>query len=189
MWHDRRANEPLNQCRALRSGQRRQGDTGRVRLAEDGPHHLGATGIGEKIQRNPNVIGFRRPRVKILRAISENQQQVRIGQGLDDGADDLLGGLVDPVHVFDDQHERLSTRDVEHESLERIHGSCADQIRRQRPESLVLDLISEQIVQVRFDERAIAAKVPQGRTDLLFGLRFTAGTVEREVLPHDLHER
>ena len=75
------------------------------------------------VERDLRVVGLVGPAHRIAGAMRGDQQHGGPGQALDEERQVLLGRLVDPVQVFDEQHvgTALATRDGERlDGLERL---------------------------------------------------------------------
>lgn len=104
---DRGRSEQLTSHRpAVLDRQAGQRDAAGVGLSEDRLDHGCTAGSAQAVQRDLGVIGDLPPRVQVFRPVHEHDQQRRVGHGVHDEGQDVLGGLVDPVHVLQHQGQR-----------------------------------------------------------------------------------
>ena len=98
-----------------------------------------------------NLCGVRpiHPRRPVSGSVCRDEQDGRGDQVLDQGRQVLLGRLVDPVPVFDDENQRPESAAAEGQLAQRLESSGLDGLRAQRVDGAALVLDAEQVEQVR----------------------------------------
>ena len=84
------------------------------------------------------------------------------------------------MDVFDDEDQRLLAGHGEDERLEGRNGTLADEVRRKLEEHLVLDRVSQEVVQVGDDGARLELEGGEARGDLALGVGFGVNAVQGE---------
>jgi hypothetical protein len=82
---------------------------------------LGWQGIDPELA----VAGFATPRVAVLGAVVDEEQEARRRQGLDETVEQALGLAVDPVQVLEDHNQGLDLALPQQQTLDRVKGLLA----------------------------------------------------------------
>jgi hypothetical protein len=82
-------------------------------------HFLGPL-LGERVEPQLGVIGLTIPLMSVLGPVVHQQQEFRGSDGIGQQVQQLLGVLVDPVEVFEDQHQRLVETLTQDSALDRF---------------------------------------------------------------------
>ncbi len=80
------------------------------RHTERSQGHLGRLLLGERLQRQTLVVAAVAEAMLVARSIRADEHGTRSGYRLGEKAQQLFGGLVDPVQILDDDDDRLPFR-------------------------------------------------------------------------------
>ena len=95
------------------------------------------------------MIGHVAPGAQVLGPIDEQEQDGRVRDPLHEHRQQVLRGLVDPVHVLNHQGQRVLGGFGQDEVPDGIEGALTDHGRRLAGEELVAGILAQQVTEVR----------------------------------------
>src|SRR5262245_45441530 len=117
--------------------------------AERRAHDGAAVLLREWLERDLRGIGPVHPGGPIAGPIRRDEHDARAGQTFHEGVHDFLGGSIDPVQIFEHEHDWPQLTAVEGELTDGLERARSDRLRRKPGEPLGSFVYSEELEQIR----------------------------------------